>query len=82
MKRKFVIVIPFHTHSHFAPIVASGKEYSITFFKETFEKKKNKRKIVIQTSLLPKQSYITQNIIVQMYYLVNNSDYPSHRYIK
>jgi len=67
MKRKFELIIPFHTHSHFAPIVASGKAYSITFLKETFEKKKNKRKFGLTTSLLPKQSYITQNIIVRIY---------------
>ncbi|MFT6324027.1 MAG: hypothetical protein ACJAWO_001585 [Halieaceae bacterium] len=37
-----LLIMPFHTHSHFAPIVASGKEYSITVAKETFRKKKIK----------------------------------------
>jgi len=32
---------PFHTHSHFTPIVASGKEYSITISR-SFRKKKIK----------------------------------------
>ncbi len=66
MLNKRLLYFPFHTHSHFAPIVASGKAYSITFLKETFEKKKNKRIFGLTTSLLPKQSYITQNIIVHL----------------
>jgi predicted SnoaL-like aldol condensation-catalyzing enzyme len=30
---------------HYSPIVASGKAYFITFFKETFEKKKIKENL-------------------------------------
>jgi len=50
----------------YSPIVASGKEYSIKFFKEVFRKKKNKEDLK-GIKLLPKQSNITQNIKVQIY---------------
>jgi hypothetical protein len=44
-----------YTHSRFAPIVASGKEYFNTFLKKLLGEK-NQRKFEVRTLLLPKQS--------------------------
>ncbi|MFT5249587.1 MAG: hypothetical protein ACI93P_001313 [bacterium] len=45
-------IIPLHRHCHLTPIVASGKAYSITFFKEDFRKKKIKERAVPNTLVL------------------------------
>ena len=47
-----------------------GKEYSITFFKEAFGKKKIKENWVKELRFYQSSSYITQNIIVHFIILV------------
>ena len=56
--------MPLHTHSHFTPIVASGKEYSITFLEKLFREKKT-RKIV---TTLPAHHLAQKRKILNLYF--------------
>ena len=67
MKKDIFYINPFHTHFAFTPLPLQQKAYSINILKETFEVKKLEKKRVLYR-FFPKQSNITQYIIVQLYY--------------